>query len=261
MIFKKSMNIKKAKNIGIVGNGWLGSGLNEFWTKSPQINSRVYSRTPTEDGVALELSPQTKELPLSLKASDIIIYTLPPGSDSSLYLETLVNFTSLMAQTTKLILISTTSVLEKNQGRCTEETLPQVTSERASDLQKAEEWLLKGSPKNVVLRSGGQYGKDRYPARFLANKDVLTNSSAPVNVIHHHDLCRLIHFICLNDTPNLIHGVSPLHPTKESFYKEQAKALGLKLPEGDGKGEQGKVVDSLHLKKLGFSFEKSNEVL
>lgn len=249
-------------SIAIIGNGWLGSALFQYWShENSGKKVLLFSRSVAPEVTQLELDPHTKELPAELLGCEQIVYTLPPRENSEQYKKTLQNFVELLPKSKKLILISTTSVFENNTGKCTEKTTPEFSSDRVKDLVEAEKAVLDNLGGGVIIRSGGQYGADRYPARFLAKKDSLSSSLSPVNVIHQHDLCRVCDLALKGMTPAIVHAVSNNHATKEEFYGAQAHALGLKLPPGDDKLIGNKIVQSEVLNYLSFEFEKGDSVI
>ncbi|TRX34168.1 SDR family NAD(P)-dependent oxidoreductase [Flavobacterium sp. ZT3R18] len=160
-----------------------------------------------------------------------------------------------------VLFVSSTSVYGEANGTITEETPAQPDTESGKQLLETET-LLQNNPnfKTTILRFGGLIGEDRNPIRFLAGKENLDNPEAPINFIHQEDCIGIILKIIATDSWNEIYnGVSPFHPSRETYYTQKATELALPLPRFDhSKPSNGKLILSDKVENvLGYAFIKT----
>jgi hypothetical protein len=242
------------KIVGILGNGWLGKALKDYWsTQFPDLLVHTFNRSSQTDSITFNLAEEVLP-PSELKECQFLYVLLPPGRDLDAYLSSLNQLTKIYANVNKIVFVSTTSVFAEDQGHCDENTMPANTSPRATKLLEAETIIMKAFSTVTIIRSAGQIGPNRYPALSLARKSVLPAGNTPVNVIHLDDLVRILTLPLTQNTPKLIHAVSPLHPLKRDFYSKQALDLGFKLGEFPNGELKEKCVDSLYLKEINYQF-------
>jgi hypothetical protein len=245
-------------NIAILGFGWLGKALSSFWhDHHKNISYHGYGRSARFGSSSFCLEEKTKELPDQIKECDVLLIMIPPGKNTGNYKVIISKIGTLLSRNKKVILISTTSVFEKNTGVCTEETQPIASSQRAKDLHEAEVHFLNLFPNGLIIRSAGQIGKERAPVKVLATKkssNQLPNGNAPVNLIHQEDLVRICTLAIFKDLKGILHAVSPFHPLKGDYYRKQAKSLGLSLLEFPMGELVDKKIESLILKRLNYEF-------
>ncbi len=242
------------KIVGILGNGWLGRALKDYWlTQFPDLLVHTFNRSSQKDSITFNLAKDVLP-PSQLKECQLLYVLLPPGRDLDAYLSSLNQLTRIYAKVNKIIFVSTTSVFAEDQGRCDEDTMPANSSPRALKLLEAEAIIMNAFSTSTIIRSAGQIGPDRYPALSLARKSVLPAGNTPVNVIHLDDLVRILTLPLTQDTPKIIHAVSPLHPLKRDFYSKQAMDLGFKLGKFPNGELKEKCVDSIYLKEINYQF-------
>ncbi len=245
----------KKTSISVLGFGWLGQALHQFWQEQELEDFKsFYSRSGRGISHPFELKTDTQELPEKMKEAEVIIVTLPPSRDVGNYSALIAGLGRQLNDEKRVVLISTTSVFEMNEGTCSEETVPLTQGERAGQLYKVEKDFSRNFPQGLIIRSAGQIGQDRTPAKYLANKDQLPIGNIPVNVIHKEDLVRIISLGIAKNLKGILHAVSPYHPSKEEFYNLQAASLGLSLGKFPTEDKKGKLIESKRLAKLGYRF-------
>lgn len=260
------------KTIGIAGLGWLGKPLaNKLAVLGYAVKGTVTSREKatqlqqkginafyleiTETG--LEGEPQG-----FLKNVDTLIVMIPPGlrrNTGADYVMKMTHFLQCIetAQVPNCIFISSTSVYGDEQGIVTEKDAPKPENEAGRQLAQVEQLFFTSNAKTTVVRFGGLLGGSRQPARYLAGRKDLSGANAPVNLIHRKDCIGIITEILKQDAyGHIFNAVHPQHPTKETYYTEKTKELGLETPHfAKNADELYKQVDSVNLEQvLGYTF-------
>ena len=274
------------KQISVLGCGWLGLPLSKALLKE---NFTVKGSTTSEEKlleltsvgvepflVALSSERITGAIDDFLEKSDTLIINIPPqlrgkSSDPTTENENEKVFVAKIkmiiphiekSTIQNVLFVSSTSVYGEANGSVTEGTTPQPDTESGKQLL-AVEALLQKNPKikTTILRFGGLIGEDRNPIRFLAGKQNLENPETCINFIHQEDCIGIILKIIATDSWNEIYnGVSPFHPTRETYYTQKAKELSLPLPQFDTfKLSNKKLILSEKIETvLGYSFIKTN---
>jgi nucleoside-diphosphate-sugar epimerase len=276
--------------ISILGCGWLGLPL----AKALIANGfSVKGSTTTESKltglIALDIDPFlitlgavegaldskriTGAIEDFLNGSKTLIIDIPPqlrgkNSNSStaeekIFVEKIKTLILHIEKSTieNVIFVSSTSVYGEANGTITEETIPKPDTESGKQLLEVEA-LLQNNPnfKTTILRFGGLIGEDRNPIQFLAGKENLENPETPINFIHQEDCIGIILKIIATDSWNEIYnGVSPFHPTRETYYTQKATEFALPLPQFDhSKPSNGKLILSDKVENiLGYAFIKT----
>jgi nucleoside-diphosphate-sugar epimerase len=132
----------------------------------------------------------------------------------------------------KVLFVSSTSVYADENVIVTEETPPQPETESGRQLLQSEQLLQNNTHfKTTIVRFGGLIGEDRHPIRFLSGRDAIENPNAPINLIHLEDCIGIItQIIQQNSWGEIYNGVTPFHPSRESYYVNKAIKLNLDLP-------------------------------
>lgn len=235
------------KQISILGCGWLGLPLAvSLQRKGYNIKGSTTSSEKMEKLKQVEIQPFLIQLDTEktigdvnefLKGSQILIINVPPGmrgNSAELFSRKMEMFIPFISQSEieNVMFVSSTSVFGDAQGVVDENTTPIPDSFSGKDLLKTEE-LLKSTPgfKTSILRFGGLIGEDRHPLNYLSGRTNLTGGDAAVNLIHRNDCIRLIESILESKFwDKTIHGVFPSHPSKKTYYSQQALARQLPLP-------------------------------
>lgn len=246
--------------VALIGYGWLATKFaRHIEKKIPEIKliltrRSAFSLTPEEQ---LTLNYQTQELDLEnqqnktsfLSDTDFAYCFITPSEN---YQQHIRNLIDLLDPKVKLILISSTGVFS-NTGFLDERSEVISTTPRSQRISRGESEALRR--KNTqIIRSGGQIGPDRLPARSISKRENNTIQDGPVNIIHSEDLVEIMSLILESKIESqVIHAVSPYHPLKSEFYTQQAKKLGLTLPSFKPITES-KIVDSYILKEINYQW-------
>lgn len=262
--------------IAIAGLGWLGLNLAVhlqqagYAVKGSVTNRKkqnLYTKNglPTfqivlnEDGIQGNASSLLDEAP-------ILVILIPPGlrrNTGHNYALKMLHFVNALEKSDvkKVILVSSTSVYGDQQGCVTELDLPTPTTNSGKQLLEVEQLFVSGIGfTTTIVRFGGLFGGTRNPVKYLAGRKELSNGDAPVNLIHREDCIAILMAIIEQDAFGyIINGVAPEHPSKKSYYSNQAKKLGLEPPTYKKETESTfKQVDSVNLKNvLNYTFKVS----
>lgn len=252
-------------NISILGCGWLGFPLAEKLIKN---GFSVKGSTTSVEKLNLleEVGIQSFLISISekniegeinnfFKDSEILIIDIPPklrGENKENFVQKIQNIIPFIEESKikKVLFVSSTSVYGGCDGRITEETIPNPTTESGKQLLTSEK-ILQSNPnfKTIVLRFGGLIGDDRQPVKHLAGKENLENPEAPINFIHQEDCIAIIEkIICHKETYEVwgktFNAVAPFHPTRKEYYTQKSIALNLNIPKFKENSEKGKIIDS-----------------
>lgn len=247
------------KTISILGCGWLGKPLG---TGLIRQGYRVNGSTTSGERLAelaaagihahrLNFSPEIAGEPGSFFDCDVLIISVPPRTrqqTGALYLRQLRNIFAAVqsGSVRKIIFISSTAAYPDNN-----KTVNESDSDNESLLVLAENIFfgMEGL-QVVVIRFGGLVGPGRHPGRFLSGK-VTGGRHNPVNMIHQTDCIGIVSAIIRLDSWNFIlNACADLHPTREQFYTQACRDLGIPLPEFSDEPSPYKIVSSEKLKQL-----------
>jgi nucleoside-diphosphate-sugar epimerase len=270
--------------ISILGCGWLGLPL----AKALLINGFSVKGSTTSEGklsglatlsidpflVALDSKRITGAIEDFLDGSETLVIDIPPqlrgkNSDSliveeKVFVEKIKTLVPYIEKSTvkNVLFVSSTSVYGEAKQTITENTIPKPDTESGKQLLEAE-LLLQNNPnfKTTILRFGGLIGEDRNPTKFMAGKVNIENPETPINFIHQEDCIGIIlKIIAINSWNEIYNGVSPFHPSRETYYTQKATELGLPLPQFDhSKPSNKKLILSDKVETvLGYAFIKTN---
>lgn len=263
------------KKITIAGLGWLGqpfaTKLNLLgYTVKGSVTDTEKAKEITKSGIAaypvvIAEAGVSGMVTTLLADTDVLIIMIPPGlrrNTGANYALKMAHFLHKIEQSDleKVILISSTSVYDDSQGTVTEKDIPQPQTNAGKQLYDVEQ-IFFNTPafKTTVVRFGGLFGGSRNPVKFLAGRKGLTNGTAPVNMIHREDCIGILMAIIQQDAfGHIINAVAPSHPSKESYYTQQATKLGLEPPQYSNEETQSyKQVDSVVVSSLlDYSFKQ-----
>lgn len=243
----KNTNIhNKVTSVGIIGCGWLGKplaaslleqGISVLATSSQQANVDKLN----QQGITAQqllLPANTEELNQhEIFAQQCLVIAITPQfkkgqTDYAKKVEQLVDAATQRGVVQRIILLSSTAIYQGLEGLVDENAnLSLGSMGKAQVLNRAEKAVLNFNRTGSVLRLAGLVGPDRHPGKFLKAKRTLTNSTAPVNLIHQQDAVGLIMALLTIESPQgVFNGVSDTHVTKALYYQTAAKSLGLELP-------------------------------
>ena len=265
------------KKISILGCGWLGLPLAKALLKNDYLVNGSTTSAEKLDvlknaGIApflivLSENKTTENLTDFLENSEILIIDVPPklrGSGTENFVSKIRNVIPFIEKSSvrKVLFISSTSVYNDDDALVTEETIPKPDTESGKQLLATELLLLSNSNfKTTALRFGGLIGDDRHPIHFLAGRENLDNSDAPINLIDQEDCIGIILKIIENDAWNeTFNAVAPSHPSREMYYSQKALDLDLALPKFNQKNPSiGKTILSTKIETvLKYTFTKPN---
>ncbi len=262
------------KRITIAGLGWLGMTLAGHlrllgYTVKGSVTESQKAQEISKQGIStfpIIIAESGVDGPVQefLEDTDVLIIMIPPGlrrNTGANYALKMAHFLHEIEKSTvnKVILISSTSVYDDSQGNVTEQDIPKPQNNSGKQLFDVEQIFFNCPAfQTTVVRFGGLFGGSRNPVKFLAGRTGLSNGSAPVNMIHREDCVGILMKIIQRDSfGHIFNAVAPQHPSKESYYTEQAKLLGLEPPKyEEANDEIFKQVDSVLVsEKLDYSFK------
>ena len=262
------------KHITIAGLGWLGNAF------AIHLKNHGYSVKGSVTDVAKATALSSQGIPtfplligengvsgtpdVLLTQTDVLIVMIPPG----LRKHTGANYALKMAhflhhieksKVKKVILVSSTAIYDDSQGLVTEKVVPIPQTNAARQLFDVEQ-IFYNTPafETSIVCFGGLFGGNRNPVRFLAGREGLTNGNAPVNLIHRDDCIGILKTIIDKDAfGHVFNAVAPQHPTKRTYYIEQAAKLQLTPPQYVKEhSETFKTINSVNIKEiLGYTFK------
>ncbi|SHG57591.1 NAD-dependent epimerase/dehydratase family protein [Flavobacterium defluvii] len=266
------------KKISILGCGWLGLPLaKKLIEKGISVKGSTTSESKLsilEDSginpflvILSEVEGNIEGESISgniddfLAESEILIIDIPPKlravtSDSNkVFVQKIENLISFIEKSsiTKVLFVSSTSVYGDGNELITEETNLNPETESGKQLVLAEAILQKNQNfETTILRFGGLIGEDRHPVKFLAGKENLENTDAPINLIHQKDCIAIIEEIINQQKWNeVFNAVAPFHPTRKDYYTQKAEQQNLVLPKfSSEKSNIKKVISSEKIENI-----------
>ncbi|PKH55865.1 NAD(P)-dependent oxidoreductase [Shewanella sp. Choline-02u-19] len=263
------------KSVCIVGCGWFGlplaqamvaQGIRVNGSKRNAENAALL----TEHGINgftldLSLDEQLDQNQGAIKVAlntDCLVVNIPPSlrKDPDGYLVKLARLKTLIHDITyqKIIFISTTGVYPSLEKLMIEKDAV-AHSEVSGKLLQAEA-MFSALSHSCIARFAGLVGPERHPGRFLAGKTELSQSDAPVNIVHLNDCILAVSKLVFEPTSNGAYNVcAPKHPARQSFYQQAALDLGLVAPQFIKESGSGKIISSDRLmKELNFEYQFSD---
>lgn len=261
--------------ISILGCGWLGLPLGQALAEAGYA---VKGSTTSSDKLDLIKSAGIKPFLLTVKDevlatekveffnAELLILNIPPGGrrDPNVEEEYPRKIKAVLNEVSqspirKLLFVSSTSVYGNENGVVDERTplAPSTASGKALDVIERL-FSLQQSLGITVLRLGGLAGGTRKPGRFLAGKKEVPNGEAPVNLVHRDDCIGVIRSVIQQDAwGHTFNVVADKHPTRATFYTEQAKKEDLEPPTFVANSKLAyKIVSNEKVKAtLGYSFQ------
>lgn len=239
----------KTLSVGIIGCGWLGKalavkllehGTSVLATSSQHCNVEQLNKQGIKAQQLLLPENQIQLNQHDVFTQQCLVIAITPQfkkgkADYALKVAQLVNAAQEQGVVQRIILLSSTAVYQGVEGVVDETTVLNLTTESTIEktkvLQSAEQVVLNFYRKSNVIRLAGLVGPNRHPGKFLLAKKTLSNSTAPVNLIHQEDAVGLILSLLTPTSPEgIFNGVSDTHVTKAIYYQTAAKSLNLELP-------------------------------
>jgi len=253
------------ETIGVMGCGWLGFPLAKALL---QLQYQVYGTTTSETKITALTNTGIHAFAIRLREAGIhgpvdefltpigtIVINVPPklrGTQQENYVQKMqwLHRAIKKSSTRKLIFVSSTSVYGDVDGEVTEQTIPNPTTASGEQLLAAENMFRNDSDlQTTIVRFGGLIGPHRNPVNMLVRRKNLMNGGAPINLIHLDDCIAILKTIIVEGYwGELFNAVYPHHPPKATYYTEEAKRLGLLLPDYRPHTQQsGKIIVSQQL--------------
>lgn len=194
--------------------------------------------------------------------TDALVVTLPPPRmegipDFHLKAHTAIAKAIRASAIQTVVLYSSTSVYPELNREVVESDAQRVVSSHSGvamlDIERIYEGL--SDRRVVVLRFGGLIGPDRHPGRFMQHRSEITQSEAPVNVVHLDDVLQATRFAIENDGLSGAYNVcAPVNLTRRQFYTTAIQALGATPPSFDSASEPWKRVSAQRIQDAGYTF-------
>lgn len=258
------------KRICIIGLGWLGESLANFYISqgyevTGTVSSEGKANSLKQDKLkviqySMENGPEGLIDDLVLSDYEFLILTIPPSALKKDFAKQLIGLIQAIrkAQTDLPILYtSSTSVYGDQSGKLNEASVLLPKTHNAHELVKVERFMIDQMRSTYVLRLGGLVGGQRHPVHYLKGRTNLSKPEEKVNLIHRLDVIRAIDFITKNKLPfGAYNLVTPEHPKRAEFYVKVAEKLQLSLPTFEHtKQTSGKEIVSSKISGHGFKFK------
>lgn len=263
------------KKIAIIGLGWLGRPLAEALLKEGKWAVKGSTTRFDKADVLRNQGIETYvyhssigvSFPEALADADALFLNVPPGIRSALNKEAAARdyvneMNKIVAHfdfnRTHLIAASSTSVYPEQNILMDESfgSLGTPSGEAGEALRTYERNCIDlGGANTTILRFAGLYGKDRHPVRFFTGRNKIVAGQQRVNMVS-KDRCLTVLKNVLNKPVygEILNVVNATHPTREEFYTEACKDLGLEKPDfaPDGNKAYGKMISSAKIEALGL---------
>jgi nucleoside-diphosphate-sugar epimerase len=258
------------KSISIIGAGWLGLACaQQLVTSGHSVKGSSRSAATLEALTAMGAQAFRIDLPQTVQNAqdffrqcEVLIITLPPGgrqhgsATAQMYLAKLTALLPYLkgANAPSVIYTSSTGVYGSVLGEIDESSAPTPDTNSSTAVAAAERLLQEHVASLTILRLAGLVGPGRHPGRFYGGRDrVITQSDAPLNLVHREDVIRAIELVIDRDLWGMTLNVCAAdHPKKGKFYQTAAEALGLSVAGLLPGGGEGKVIRSTKIRQLGW---------
>ncbi|MFM7449611.1 MAG: SDR family oxidoreductase [Leptolyngbyaceae cyanobacterium] len=246
LIRQQAQNRPIFENIAILGCGYVGSALADYWqerghfvTGTTTSRERVASLAKTVSKAVLMKGDDFTAVHSLLQGQDTLVVSVAPtgfqqadeATYETTYITTTKNLVKALSQTpsvTQVIYLSSCSVYGDRQGEWVDETAHiDPLDHKSQVLYEAEQTILQAAndrQKVCVLRLGGIYGPGRELVDMfggLAGMTIPGKGDRFINWIHRDDIIGAIEFIRLNE----LEGVYNLVDDSQLTIKEQVKRV------------------------------------
>ena len=258
----------KTKSIAIIGCGWLGEPLAyHLQNVGYEVKGTTTSASKIEqlrkagiDAHAFDLLLDT-DLPKAVLESDVVIVTIPPLAEALAFKSGIAKTAGQLAQSPvqQVIYTSSTSVYpDLNREVHEHEASLEAKSRKGMSMLEIENIFHDALKERfVAIRFGGLFGNERHPVKQLSGKTNLPGGRSPVNLIHLHDCIQILEHLIKHAVINRrLNACHPDHPTKQEYYLEAARILGLTPPVFKDELSAFKQVSSDTLiQEIGYQFQ------
>ena len=252
--------ICESMKIAVIGCGWLGLPLAKHLM---DLGHEVHGSTTrgshlsvlADNGIQGFVYDGTSHAHLSekVKESEIAILNFPP-SRSADYAAHVSDLAAQFSPETKLIFTSSTGVYQDLEGPCNE--LAPILATHPVFL--AEEAVRFSARKFTILRLAGLISEDRNPVKYLSGKENADGQKV-VNLVHREDVIAAILTVLKHEAWQETFNVCyPAHPTRASYYTEQADKRQMLPPSFTFSEGSGKEIDPFKMvQNLKFTYRHS----
>ncbi len=246
-------NFKKMRKLAIIGYGWLGKRLADYFSDHYTIYTVNRSNHAESNHIHFTIdfdSDEEYQTNSDINNSDVVIICLPFSQRTELEI-LICRFNNIEkyigAYKGSVFLTSSTGIYPQDQKLIDETTYPD--SELSSNMVYVENMIKKSFPQANILRLGGLMGDNRQLKNYK-----ISNPEQAVNHIHYYDVCRIIETIINNNiSSETFNIVAPQHPTKGEVIGIQNKKENKHISETT----QQRIISSEKSEKLlNFIYEK-----
>jgi nucleoside-diphosphate-sugar epimerase len=234
------------ENIAILGCGYVGSALADFWqekghfvTGTTTSRERVAALSQIVSKVVLMKGDNFPAVHSLLQGQDTLVVSVAPtgfqqageAAYETTYITTTKNLVKALSEShnlTRVIYLSSCSVYGDRQGKWVDETAQiDPLDHRSQVLYESEQIILQAAndrQKVCVLRLGGIYGPGRELVDMfggLAGTTMPGKGDRFVNWIHRDDIIGAIEFLRINE----VEGIYNLVDDSQLTIKEQVKLV------------------------------------
>lgn len=258
--------------VSVLGCGWFGlpfarelvaSGYRVLGSTTTESKRHALEEAGIEPFILNFLQQPVSEADLDFFKADVLFIAIPPkrkegkSSDYIKKIKHICHYASAKG-VEHVVLISSTGVFPNANRVFNELDAPVPDSGGSQALLDAEQEVASGYPfSSTIIRFGGLIGEGRDPGRFFAGRKGIQNGLAPVNLIHLNDCIGISKAVLDREAFGPIyHACSPQHPTREEFYKRAAISSGLPVPVFHRELLDWKIIDSVNLASLSYSFRE-----
>lgn len=261
----------KHLKISVLGCGWSGLPLaaslasDGHTVKGSVTSAKRMAALALEGVIPFRLVTGTQlegERQADFFRADALVVTLPPPRmegfpDFHLKAHSAIVNAIRTSEIQTVVLYSSTSVYPELNRVVDEGDAQRLISTHSGvamiDIERIYEGL--SDRRVVVLRFGGLIGPDRHPGRFMQHRQMISQSEAPVNVVHLDDVLGSTRFAIHNPALSGAYNVcSPETTLRSRFYSRAIAALNASVPAFDGQSEPWKQVSSKRLIRSGYEF-------
>ncbi|YAF95959.1 MAG: SDR family oxidoreductase [Nodularia sp. CChRGM 3473] len=225
-------------NIAIIGCGYVGCAVAEYWQQKMTFlitaTTTTPERIPTLQSVAQKVivtqGNDSEKLKYVLQNQDVVLLSVGAKA-ANLYKETYLNTAKTLVELLQnipsikqLIYTGSYAVYGNQNGAWVDEEMPSVpTHENGKILKETEEILLAASRKNLrvcVLRLGGIYGFNRELVKIFSRVPGTTrpgNGEDITNWIHLDDIVGAIEFVRQQHLQGIYNLVDDAHLTSREL--------------------------------------------
>lgn len=249
------------KTLSILGSGWLGQPLAEFFA---QQGYRIQLSTRKADKISHLIQPNIKPYRVDIDAlTDIQEFLQSETLIINITSKNIDGFEALISQIKQspiqhILFISSSSVYQNTNAVVTEDD--NSAENHDSPLWKIEQLFRdEVSFKTTILRFSGLIDNRRHPGHFFRNGKVVQQADAPVNLIHFDDCVGIINAIIRQQAwGDVFNGCADSHPTKRQFYSHARQLLSKPTPEfADNTTLAYKIVSNEKVKtKLNYKLQQ-----